>query len=353
MDPLDPLWRQQADPLADAVIEALGRDARPGKDLWALTKARATTDKRLSDFIAEVHRIASGLDEEPLEAGRRMALARAPHTFLALLASALVEGFASPTGVEALASLGRPSGDVRRRAYSYATVLRDVLQRGGLKAEGAGASALLRLRLDIAALRRQAPALGFDAATYGAPVSQLDLCHTLVLVDRVALRGIKSLGGKITVEEEQSWSQRWRYAGRLLGVHEFLLPTSAEEAQQAYEAITASLKPTPHSRVLTDALLGGFALEPPFMLPRAAIDALAHHLVHPSLRGPLGLTGPSRTLKGALNVALKITSRVEDAAVWVPGGRRASARAGHWFVEANRQRVLRWMEQADYGLGAV
>ena len=116
------------------------------------------------------------------------------------------------------------------------------------------ATALLRLRLDIAALRRQAPSVGFDAETHGAPVSQFDLCHTLVLVDRVALRGIKSLGGKISDEEDQSWSQRWRHAGRFLGVHEFLLPTSADEAQQAYEAITASLRPTPQAKVLTDAL---------------------------------------------------------------------------------------------------
>ena len=41
MDPLDPLWRQQADPLADAVIEALGdklqareeEDIRRGREL--------------------------------------------------------------------------------------------------------------------------------------------------------------------------------------------------------------------------------------------------------------------------------------------------------------------------------
>ena len=159
-----------------------------------------------------------------------MAMRHAPLVFLSLLGGALIESFAVARGAKVLAATGRLERETRKRVYETASMVRDLFLPGGLSTNGKGTEALVRVRLLHAWVRRHLRDRGFAEDSFGAPINQADMLHTLLLFSHVIIHGMARLGAQVKKEDRASWAAMWRYAGYLSGVDEQLLPKDTIEA---------------------------------------------------------------------------------------------------------------------------
>lgn len=344
--------RTRADPLADEAVAALvagGTRPRPGENLLERVRAGARAEPALARFLEETHGHSAGLDPATTRRGRDAVLRHAPVSFLVLLAGSLVESFAVAEGAEVLVRTGRLLRDSERRIYETASLVRDMLLPDALLPGGRAHQALLRVRLLHAFVRRfVARSPGFDHARFGLPVNQADMLHTLLMFSCVLVDGIEKLGGALADDEKESWCRSWVAAGRLLGVEPALLPASAREERALHALVRTSYRPDDGSRALARAVLDALAGQPPFFLPRPAMEAVARRIVGDDLADALALprSRPFEALAAGLARAWSVVDLVERA---LPAGRLVGVLGGMAFVEGNRWRILRSMPDADYG----
>lgn len=74
----------------------------------------------------------------------------------------------------------------------------------------------------------------WDTATWGVPVSQEDMAHTVTLFSHVYTRGIEASGLPMTSAQKNDLSMFWSCVGYMLGVEESLLARSYEHELQLY-----------------------------------------------------------------------------------------------------------------------
>ncbi len=337
-------WRQRADPLADDAVAALRDRGDPLDGVRAL----APSNEACARFVEATRALPHWYDARSLAAGRRMATRHAPLTFLVLLAGSLVESFAVPDGAAVLVKTGRLQRDTTRRIYETATLVRALLFDGAERPGEAGHEALLRVRLLHAFVRRWVTASGsFDVARLGVPVNQMDMLHTLLVFSHVVTRGLVTMGVQVSDAERDSWCALWRLAGHVLGVEDALLFKSVDDERVRYDEVRAHYAPDDGSRALAHAVLRALAGEPPFFLPRAALDQIARTLLGGELADAFFLENSS-----AWQRALSLTTRgvhgVDAFARKMPMGTRAGYAMGRAFIELNRWRVRRNMKPADY-----
>jgi hypothetical protein len=339
--------RTRTDPLADLAIAALTTRPRRGQNVLDVirdgARARIPAHERFLDETGTVPAWASLKD---MRVGREMAMRRAPLTFLVLLAGSLIESFAAARGAVVLVRTGRLETDTLARIYETASMVRDMFLPGALAPGRRGHQALLRVRLLHAFVRRHVRA-GFDVATLGEPVNQADMLHTLLLFSHVLVRGIETLGARVSDDEKESFLHLWRYAGFMLGVDERILPRTREEEAHVYALIRArEYAPDDGSRRLAHAVLKALAGEPPFFLTERALHEIARRLTGDALADDMYLMR-SRPMTRALDVSAHGVSRIERAFT-LPLAGPLSVAIGHLFVESNRVRVLATSTPADY-----
>lgn len=344
------LLRARADPLADAAIAALS--TRPGPPQTVLERVRQGAlegDPALAAFVAATDHPPPWADFAGMEAGRQAAMRHAPLTFLVLLTDSLLESFAIAHGAKVLARTGRLERDTIARLYETAAMVRDLLLEDGALPRHAGHTALLRVRLLHAYVRRfVSHSPHWDSALYGQPVNQMDMAHTLMMFSLVLARGIEALGAQLTNAEKDSWCQLWRYAGYMLGVEPDVLFTNLDEERALYAQIRAHhYGPDDVSRSLAFSVLDSLSGEPPFFLPKQALYAIARKLLGDSLADDFHL--PRSRRWAAFVSAIVAGSTATDSLVrFVPFGTRAALKGGHAFVEFHRWRVLREGNFAAY-----
>jgi hypothetical protein len=344
------MLRTRADPLADDAVAALA--SRPGPKDTVLERVRQGAgegDRALAAFVSHTDHPPPWADFPAMEAGRRAAMRHAPLTFLVLLTDGLIESFAIPHGARVLARTGRLERDTIPRLYETAAMVRDLLLESGARPGHEGHTALLRVRLLHAHVRRfVGSSAGWDPAVFGQPVNQMDMAHTLMMFSLVLARGIEALGASLTDEEKDSWCQLWRYAGYMLGVDERVLFTNLAEERALYALIREHhYRPDDVSRSLSFAVLDSLAGQPPFFLPKPALYAIARRLLGDALADDFGLPRSRRwsAFVSALVLGAKGTDRIAHAA---PMGQKVALAGGHAFVELHRWRVLRQGNLAGY-----
>lgn len=348
--------RARADPLADEAVAALyedGRRLRLADDLLALVRAGASTrEPALVRFVEETHAPDVAIHRDVARPGRDAILRHAPVAFLALLTGSLIESFAVGAGAEVLVRTGRLTRDTARRVHETASLVRDIVlpddHNPALAPGGRAHETLLRVRLLHAVVRRFIRASpSWDSGRHGEPVNQADMLHTLLTFSCVLADGIERLGGALTDEEKESWCQTWRAAGALLGVERPSLFSSWREERLLHALVRRTYRPDEGSRLLTEAVLGAFAGQAPFFLPRAALESISRRLVGDDLADALGLTRSPRwaVVGPALAGAWSLVDVMGRTA---PGGRRLGVLAGTAFMEGNRWRILRSMPWPDY-----
>jgi len=299
---LDP-FRQQGDPLADAVIAALG--ARGGGTLLSRVEVRARREGGVyQEFLDACNAVPRWADFAAMEPGRRIGFKYAPVVGVSLMAGSLVEGYALGNAAEVLASTGRLTQDVRRRLHETSDFVYKLALPDGNRPGGEGHRGVMKVRLLHAMIRahlNRSPR--WDHAAHGLPINQEDMAITLIQFGYEVRRGLLRLGTRLTEEEQDAQHLFWRYAGHVLGVHPALLTKTRQQEEQLYEAITRrQRRVTGNSVLLARAALDGMAGLPPFYLPRPALYQISRRLIGDELADQL-LIPKSLAGRGAVQAA--------------------------------------------------
>jgi hypothetical protein len=156
-----------------------------------------------------------------------------------------------------LAATGRFTQMAPRRAAETARFVADVARSRGLERFTEGFRTTVQVRLMHAFVRRHvAGSSSWQSAAWGVPVSQHDMLGTILLFSVAFVYGVRRLGLVVSRDERDAVNHLWRYVGRLLGVHDDLLPATFDDAIALFRLCTPMQRgPDSDSRALTRALL--------------------------------------------------------------------------------------------------
>jgi hypothetical protein len=282
------------DPLADAVVDELTQLPR-AEQATQVNRLLSTSPGKLPPALATLHawlrEPPPWFDEALANAGGQVLLRHGLLSGLVLGFKSLVLGYCSPAGNKPLAFSGRLTEDLTVRIAETARFVEATSTADGLRFGAPGFNATVRVRLIHARVRqalRAAPA--WRAADWGAPINQYDMAGTVLLFSSQLLEGLRQLGATVTAAEEAATLHLWRYAGRLMGVEDELVSTSAAEARALWTMLEATQGPPDlDSRRLTHALVLSRVERGE---PASTIDlgyALCRHLVGPRYADALQL----------------------------------------------------------------
>ncbi len=223
----------RVDPLADAAVEALAKEA-PGR-AWALLDealargagAASGAPEAVRALLAEAERVPPWVDWDALDQGGELLMRAGPFGGMVLGACSLVLGYASPAGNKPLVMSGRLTEQAARRLNETSRFVQAVCRPGGMRPGGDGFGITVKVRLVHAQVRRMILRSGrWDEARWGAPLNQHDMSATTLLFSLVVLDGLRTLGLEIAPGESERYMQLWRYVGWVIGSDRDLTPAS-------------------------------------------------------------------------------------------------------------------------------
>lgn len=130
---------------------------------------------------------------------------------------------------------------------------------------------------------RDAP---WDVAELGVPINQEDLAGTLMTFACIVLAGLQRLGLEVSDAERDAYFEYWMVVGRVMGVHEVLIPANFDEGRQLAQLIFRGQgASSPQGRELASDLLQGYQR----LLPRP-LHGMPASMMHFFLQ-PEALTG--------------------------------------------------------------
>jgi len=225
----------EADPLADAVAEAMQRepslrrafDAAVSRGIGTL----ADPPECLQALFNEVDATPEWADFDRMNLGART-YRRMGMLAVAVLSSwALMNGYHSAAAVKPLAFTGQLGERAPRRLAETGRYITDVVQHDAMRRFGGGAMLALRVRLMHAQVRTMIRASGrWDDEAFGVPINQADMFGTLIEFSLLVIEGGRQLGFHFTEEESEALVHLWRYNGFLQGVCAPLLSHLETEA---------------------------------------------------------------------------------------------------------------------------
>ncbi len=173
----------------------------------------------------------------------------------ALMGGYLLSGFN-----HALVMTGALNQDASKRFAETAKWWMDCTEYGGLERFGAGFKSTLHVRFIHGLVRRSLNANPkWDAGTWGAPISQIDMAATNLAFGLVFLLGLRAMGKFPTPHESCAVMHLWKYAGWLMGVEErWLVDNESEGLVLLYRTQLTQLDADWTSKALGKAL----SLEP-------------------------------------------------------------------------------------------
>ena len=176
-----------------------------------------------------------------------------------LCCASLPECYLDRDGVPVLASTQRLSAHVYRRIWETSHMVVGVMQAGGLTRAAPGAATppgvnyCQRVRLMHAAIAHLllAPSVAIGAPEelghalaqrqwdegLGVPLNQEDLAYVLLTFSYVGLRGLATLGVKVTDDEREAYVHAWNVVGALLGIRDELLAQDFADAKILFDTI--------------------------------------------------------------------------------------------------------------------
>lgn len=297
------------DPLADPVADLVFRKKPAGKDLLAFAEAEAAVgDEACAAFIAAAHQVPAWVDFSIMQPGAELFLRNSLASVAVFVLHSLLLTYIPVNMARVLIHTGRLRGQLLRRLYETATMVRDVLEPGALKPGNAGWRSVLRVRI-LHALVRRSILRGGRWTFEMQPINQTELAQTGTLFGFVVADGLERLGLPVSGEEKDSYQHLWRYANWLQGVPEVLQATSHEDEGRLHRQLAEQFYfPDANSFALIDALLGGLDMQAPFFMPRPVLSAFSASLLDKTVAERIGLKadGVPKAMLGLLQTALPI-----------------------------------------------
>ncbi|HAN32679.1 MAG TPA: hypothetical protein DCQ06_13885 [Myxococcales bacterium] len=268
--------RRVGDPLADAVVASLSNIGRPIR-FEEVQRAAAQGDAACERFVQVTATPPDWVRWSRIERGRRLFVRTHVLSSAALLLGGMIESYTNPHIAEVLTYSGRLVESSRRRIMETGQMVYDTHLPDGLRPGAQGWRTLLQIRLLHGHIRfHLSKRRGSNA---DAPINQEDSAYTHLMFDVGVAEGLCKLGVTWSAEERQLHHEFWRLAGWFLGVDPVLLPASEREAVDLRSRIRGRHFAVDANAIeLTQALLEGVELEPPFFLPKTTLFALTRRL---------------------------------------------------------------------------
>jgi ER-bound oxygenase mpaB/B'/Rubber oxygenase, catalytic domain len=212
--------------------------------------------RSLHALFADLERVPSWVDWPRLDRGGAVVLRAGAAAGIVLGMKSLILGYASPGGNKPLVFSGRLQEQASRRLAETCRFVQAVSRPRGMYRHGEGFAITLKVRLMHAQVRRLIQRSGrWRPDSWGHPVNQHDMLATVILFSAALIEGLRQLGYGVTPEEAEDVIHLWRYAGRVIGVEDALLPRSFSEAMEVAHLIRESQgEPDDDARALVQAL---------------------------------------------------------------------------------------------------
>jgi mpaB/rubber oxygenase-like protein len=253
----------RCDPPADEAIEAMA-SMPPGRG-WALLKRSIAQGVEsvpeapgpLRELFRELERVPAWVDWATVDRGGALLMRSGPFGGLVLGTAGLVYGYSSPGGNKPLIASGALNHAVGRRLGETSRFVQATCSPGGLRRQGAGFDATVRVRLMHAQVRRLLRTSGrWQTEAWGEPLNQHDMASTSMLFSIAVIDGLRKLGFRPGAAEIDDYMHLWRYSGHLMGVDPEVLPTCESDARRLWSLVELTEgDPDDDSRALTRTLL--------------------------------------------------------------------------------------------------
>ena len=281
--------RMRTDPLADALIGKLFAEGKVDS-VNQLMRSLVSNDDlpsnklpiEVMEYLVRTRASLPRLDAEKLRRAQEVFELFGPEVMMILGFYSLPAAYAARRGVQVLARTGSLHRHPVRRVFETAQMVVDVMSQDGLEEKGRGVRTTQKVRLVHAAVRhmihrdRRAP---WDTRDLGEPINQEDLAGTLMTFSYVVLEGMRALRIDLTREQQEAWLYAWKLVGRLLGVHERLLPDGMEEARTLTLLIRQrQVEASPEGVAMTAALIEGMGELVPRAFERLPASMIHHFL---------------------------------------------------------------------------
>lgn len=260
--------RNVGDPVADRVIRALFADhgVQAVNDLMRkLVMNDGLPPEQLPQIVRDYLESTSevpAIDAKQVALGERLFARLGPEMLATLGFYGLPLDYAAGKGVRVLHRTAYLAKRPMRRVLETTQMVIDVLSPGGLSPEGRGIRSAQKVRLMHAAVRHlitNDPTSPWDTSVLGVPINQEDMAGTLMTFSYIVLSGIDRLAIALTQAERDAYFACWMVIGRIMGVHEDLIPSSIEEGRAlAYQILKDQAYSTPQGRELARDLVKGY-----------------------------------------------------------------------------------------------
>lgn len=247
---------------------------------------------------------------------------------LLLFCASLPECYVVPDLADVLHTTGALEQRTDYRIRSTAAMIFPVMMQGGLTdPAGAGLAQVLKVRLIHATVRHlilrgspeqalapgasaQPPLMlagppagmhqalfahGWDTAARGLPSNQEEQAYTLLTFGYVTLRGMRTLGQRLSRADEEAVLHAWNIVGHLIGIRRELMVDTMDEAQALFAQMQrrgrAELNGEDVRPALADALFRTIAREIPWRAAKPFPLLLSRRLIGPQASADLGLDG--------------------------------------------------------------
>ena len=278
--------RQEADPLADGVVQALFNELGPEgvmafhgglirRDGVPAESLPASLQQVVESYIDESSRLPGWADPQQIERAEEVLRSYGLVAYTILACASLPECYVDWRGVPVLYMSQRLTEHVHRRVVETSQFTMGVMSQDGLGAGGSGVIAAQKVRLMHASMRRlilleppeQAAqenlpdiASVFRHANWmaelGAPINQEDMAFTLQTFAWVIVRGMRTLDCRLSPADEEAIIHVWNVAGHIMGIRPELMPSSVSEAEQLFLKLKTRLAgPSQEGQALMAALL--------------------------------------------------------------------------------------------------
>lgn len=297
------------DPLADPIADLILVKRPAERDLLTFIETQAAAgEEACTTFLATVNEVPTWVNFAAMQAGADLFLRNSLAAVAVFVLNSLVLTYIPVNMARVLVQTGRLRGQVLRRLFETATMVRDVLETDALRPGNSGWRAVLRVRIMHALVRRSILRSG-KWNHEQQPINQLELGQTGTLFGFVVVNGLERLGVPVSPEEKESYHHLWRYANWLQGVPEVLQPTSfAHEARLHAELAHFNYFPDGNSMTLVESLFSALDMQAPFFMPAPMLKAFTGFLLDKELSARINLqTGRlPRTVIHTLSAAIPL-----------------------------------------------
>ncbi len=234
----------------------------PATDLMkAMIAAAPGSDEAsqaLGAFVDERPPLPDWADPELIVIGQELFTEYLPQFGLALWMASIPAGYAGKKDAVVLERTAQLVSHPKRRFLETGQFVLDVMSKGGLDDDGAGAADIRHVRLMHAAVRHMLQhetdhhALGGWDPAFGVPLNQEALLATQFTFSVVGLRSLKRFGVHVSDRENEAYTHLWSVIGHLMGVRDDLLPLDYADSSTVWDRIMAKeYAPSPGGTLLT------------------------------------------------------------------------------------------------------